>query len=70
MNSKKYQRFSFQKKYNRSFSNKCLYCYQKNYLFKKQCKNFQNDLIFEKIHTLNKKIYFEYFQFEALLVRM
>jgi hypothetical protein len=34
----------------RSFLNKCLYCFSKNHLYKRNCKAFNNDLISNKVH--------------------
>ena len=53
MNSNDYQRFS-QKSSLRSFSNKCLYCYRNDHLYKKKCQNFNDDLMFNKIHIIDR----------------
>jgi hypothetical protein len=36
---------------NRSFLNKCLYCFDKNHLYKRDCKVFNNDLISNKMYS-------------------
>jgi Asp-tRNA(Asn)/Glu-tRNA(Gln) amidotransferase C subunit len=35
---------------NRSSLNKCLYCFDKNHLYKKDCKAFNDDLISNRVH--------------------
>ena len=57
LNSKFNQRFSFQRTYDRFSSNKCLYCYRKNHVFKRDCSNFQNDIFNSRIYIYNKRIY-------------
>jgi hypothetical protein len=34
----------------RSSLNKCLYCFDKNHLYKRDCKAFNNDLISNRVH--------------------
>ena len=57
LNSKFNQRFSFQRTYDQFSSNKCLYCYQKNHVFKHDCSNFQNDMFNNRIYMYKKKIF-------------
>ena len=70
LNSKFNQRFSFQRTYDQFSSNKCFYCYQKNYVFKRDCSNFQNDMFNSQIHMYNKKIYLKFQRDETFHVRM
>ena len=69
MNSNDYQRFS-QRNSLKSFSNKCLYCYRNDHLYKKECRNFNDDLMFNKIHIIDRKLFFGFFRPETIQVRM
>ena len=69
MNSNDYQRFS-QKGPPKPLSNKCLYCYRNDHLYKKECRNFNDDLMFNKIHIIDRKLFFGFFRSEAIQVRM
>ena len=60
LNSEFNQRFSFQRTYDRFSSNKCLYCYRKNHVFKRNCSDFQNDMFNSRIHMYDKRIYLEF----------
>ena len=70
LNSKFNQRFSFQRTYDRLLSNKCLYCYRKNHIFKRDCSNFQNDMFNNRIHMYEKRIYLEFQRDETLHVHI
>ena len=48
--------------YNWFSSNKCFYCYRKNHVFKRQCSNFQNDMLSNWIHFYEKKLYLKFFR--------
>ena len=69
MNSNDYQRFS-QKNPFRPFSNKCLYCYRNDHLYKKECQNFNDDLMFNKIHIIDRKMFLDLFRPETQQIRM
>ena len=69
MNSNDYQRFP-QKNSLKSFSNKCFYCYRNDHLYKKKCQNFNDDLMFSKIHIIDRKVFLGFFRFETQQIRM
>ncbi len=49
---------------------KCIYCYEKNHLYKKKCVKFNENLRAEKIYLQEKRIHFELYNFDASFVRM
>ena len=69
MNSNDYQRFS-QKSLFRPLSDKCLYCYRNDHLYKKECRDFNDDLMFNRIHIIDRKLFFGFFRLGAIQVRM
>jgi Asp-tRNA(Asn)/Glu-tRNA(Gln) amidotransferase C subunit len=54
----------------RSFLNKCLYCFSKNHLYKRNCKVFNDDLISNKVHLQDKRVHLESYLPDAQHVRM
>jgi hypothetical protein len=54
----------------RSSLNKCLYCFSKNYLYKRNCKAFNDDLISNRMHLQNKRVHLESYSSDAQHVRM
>jgi hypothetical protein len=55
---------------NRSFLNKCLYCFSKNHLYKRDCKTFNDDLINNKVHLQDKRVHLESYSSDAQHVKM
>jgi hypothetical protein len=53
-----------------SLSNKCIYCYEENHLYKKDCAKFNENLKAERIHLQEKRIHLDFYNFEAFHVRM
>jgi hypothetical protein len=54
----------------RSSSTKCIYCYEKNHLYKKECVKFNENLRTKKIHLQKKRIHFDFYSFETFHVQM
>jgi hypothetical protein len=54
----------------RSSSIKCIYCYEKNHLYKRKCVKFNENLKTERIHLQKKRIHFDFYNFDAFHVRM
>ncbi len=54
----------------RSLFNKCIYCYEKNHLYKRNCVKFNENLKIERIHLQKKRIHLDFYNFETLHVRM
>jgi hypothetical protein len=54
----------------RSSSIKCIYCYEKNHLYKRECVKFNENLKTEKIHLQKKRIHLDLYNFEVFHVRM
>jgi hypothetical protein len=54
----------------RSSLNKCLYCFSKNHLYKRDCKAFNDDLISNRVHLQNKRVHLESYSPDAQHVRM
>ena len=69
MNSNDYQHFSQRSSF-KSFSNKCFYCYRNDHLYKRKCQNFNDDLMFNKIHIIDRKMFLGSFRFETQQIRM
>jgi hypothetical protein len=55
---------------NRSSLNKCLYCFDKNHLYKRNCKAFNDDLISNRVHLQDKRVHLESYSPDAQHVRM
>jgi hypothetical protein len=49
---------------------KCLYCYEKNHLFKKKCVKFNENLRTKRIHLQKRKIHLDFYNFDVFHVRM
>jgi hypothetical protein len=49
----------------RSFLNKCLYCFSKNHLYKRNCKTFNDDLISNRVHLQDKRVHLESYSSDA-----
>jgi hypothetical protein len=52
----------------RSFSNKRIYCYEENHLYKRNCVKFNENLKVKRIHLQERRIYFDFYNFEAFHV--
>ncbi len=49
---------------------KCIYCYEKNHLYKKKCAKFNENLKTKKIHLQKKRIHLDFYNFDVFHVRM
>jgi hypothetical protein len=54
----------------RSLFNKCIYCYEENHLYKRNCVKFNENLKAERIHLQERRIHFDFYNLEAFHVRM
>jgi hypothetical protein len=54
----------------RSLFNKCIYCYEDDHLYKKNCVKFNEDCKIERIHLQKRKIHFDIYNLEVFHVRM
>jgi hypothetical protein len=54
----------------RSFFIKCIYCYKKDHLYKKECVKFNENLKAEKIHLQKKRIHLDFYNFDVFHIRM
>jgi hypothetical protein len=54
----------------RSSLNKCLYCFSKNHLYKRNCKAFNDDLISNRVHLQDKRVHLESYSPDAQHVRI
>jgi hypothetical protein len=54
----------------RSFFTKCIYCYEKDHLYKRECVKFNENLKTERIHLQKKRIHLDFYNFDAFHVRM
>jgi hypothetical protein len=54
----------------RSLSNKCIYCYEDDHLYKRDCAKFNEDFKAERIHLQERRIHFDIYSLEASHVRM
>ncbi len=54
----------------RSSSIKCIYCYEKDHLYKRECVKFNENLRAERIHLQKRRIHLDLYNFEAFHVRM
>jgi hypothetical protein len=50
--------------------NKCLYCFDKNHLYKRNCKTFNDDLISNKMYLQDKRVHLKSYSSDAQHVRM
>ncbi len=53
-----------------SFFIKCIYCYEKNHLYKKKCAKFNENLRVERIHLQKKRIHLDSYNFDVFHIRM
>jgi hypothetical protein len=53
-----------------SLYNKCIYCYEENHLYKRNCVKFNKKFRIEKIYLQKKKNHLDIYNFEAFHVRM
>jgi hypothetical protein len=60
----------FNNEISRSFSIKCIYCYEKNHLFKRKCVKFNENFKAKRIHLQKKRIYLDFYNLDAFHVRM
>ncbi len=49
---------------------KCIYCYEKDHLYKRECVKFNENLRTERIHLQKKRIHLDFYNFEIFHVRM
>ncbi len=61
---------SLSNKISRSSLIKCIYCYEKNHLYKRKCVKFNENFKARKIHLQKKRIHCDFYNFEILHVRM
>ncbi len=54
----------------RSSFNKCIYCYEKNHLYKKNCVKFNENFKAEKIHLQKRRIHLDFYNSDVFHVRM
>jgi hypothetical protein len=54
----------------RSSSIKCIYCYEKNHLYKRKCVKFNENLKAKKFHLQKRRIHLDFYNFEIFHVRM
>jgi hypothetical protein len=54
----------------RSSSIKCIYCYEKDHLYKRKCVKFNENLRTKRIHLQKRRIHFDFYNFEVFHVRM
>ncbi len=54
----------------RSFFTKCIYCYEKNHLYKRKCAKFNENFKAEKIHLQKRRIHLDFYNFDVFHVRM
>jgi hypothetical protein len=54
----------------RFFFIKCIYCYEKNHLYKKECVKFNENLKTERIHLQKRRIHLDFYNFDVFHVRM
>ncbi len=54
----------------RSLFNKCIYCYEENHLYKRNCVKFNENLKIERIHLQKRRIHLDFYNFEVFHVRM
>ncbi len=54
----------------RSLFNKCIYCYEENHLYKRNCVKFNENLKIERIHLQKRRIHFNFYNFDAFHVRI
>ncbi len=60
----------FSNEISRSSFIKCIYCYEKNHLYKRECVKFNENLKVEKIHLQKRRIHLDLYNFDVFHVRM
>ncbi len=60
----------FSNEVSRSSSTKCIYCYEEDHLYKKECVKFNENLKAERIHLQKKRIHFDFYSLDVSYVRM
>ncbi len=60
----------FNNKISRSSFIKCIYCYEKNHLYKRKCVKFNENLKTRRIHLQKKRIHLDLYNFDVFHVRM
>ncbi len=48
---------------------KCIYCYEKNHLYKKKCAKFNENLKAKRIHLQKRRIHLDFYNFDVFHVR-
>jgi hypothetical protein len=54
----------------RSSSIKCIYCYEKDHLYKRKCVKFNENLKAKRIHLQKRRIHLDFYNFEVFYVQM
>jgi hypothetical protein len=54
----------------RSSFTKCIYCYEKDHLYKRKCVKFNENFKTEKIHLQKRRIHLDFYNFDAFHVQM
>ncbi len=54
----------------RSSFTKCIYCYEKNHLYKKECAKFNENFKIKKMHLQKKRIHLDFYNLDVFHVRM
>ncbi len=49
---------------------KCIYCYEKNHLYKRKCAKFNENLKAERIHLQKRRIHLDFYNLDVFHVRM
>jgi hypothetical protein len=60
----------FNNEISRSFSIKCIYCYEENHLYKRKCVKFNKNLKTERIHLQKRRIHLDFYNFDVFHLRM
>jgi hypothetical protein len=50
--------------------NQCIYCYEENHLYKKECVKFNENLKAERIHLQKRRIHLDFYNCDAFYVQM
>ncbi len=60
----------FSNEISRSFSIKCIYCYEEDHLYKRKCVKFNENLKTERIHLQKRRIHFDFYNSDVFHIRM
>jgi hypothetical protein len=60
----------FSNEVSRSSFIKCIYCYEKNHLYKRECAKFNENLRAERIHLQKRRIHLDFYSLDVFHVRM